>query len=359
MRPKTAFWKWSLLGGLTAAILIVAQASAVGGYGGLLQVGEDSAVRPLIESELGDIPLAPHSGHDGQISYAIGLDLLGEEVPELLDHGAYRYRRVLYPALASLFGVFDGQALLVGMIVVTVVSTGAASGVTAAIASRFDTSDWWALVTILNPGVWLSVRLLTSDMLAIALMQLGLYWVVTGRRVAVLAFTLSGLSKDSYLTTPGGLSVSRDRSRWRLILIPVAVLSAWIVWLTVTMGEGFSSRGNLTWPFVGFVDASPVWATFSTGELIYLVFALSSVAVGLLYSLMVKSWLRWPILAWSVLGITSSDWVWDFGNNAARVFAPIVILLGLAESGRRSAGQDLTETAVKWPAAGTPSGEPR
>jgi hypothetical protein len=31
-----------------------------------------------------------------------------------------------------------------------------------------------------------------------------------------------------------------------------------------------------------------------------------------------------------VLGVVSSDWVWDFGNNAARAFAPIVVLLALS-----------------------------
>ena len=81
----------------------------MGGIEGLLQVGETSDVRPLIESQLGEVPLAPGSGHDGQIYYAIGLDLDGDEVGPLLDHAAYRYRRILYPLVASGFGLFDGN----------------------------------------------------------------------------------------------------------------------------------------------------------------------------------------------------------------------------------------------------------
>jgi hypothetical protein len=335
MSPRAAFWRWSLLGGLAAIALVVAQANAVGGFAGLLQVGEESAVRTAIETQLGDIPLAPHSGHDGQISYAIGLDLLGEEVPELLDHGAYRYRRILYPAVSSLFGLLEGEALLTGMIMVTVISAGAASGLTASIGVRQGWSDWVALVVVLNPGIWLSVRLLTSDTMALALMLIGLHLFLSGRPAAAAAFSLSTLAKDAYLVTPGGLAISRDRRRWLLLIVPVAVLAVWVVWLTVTMGEGFTGRGNLDLPFVGFVDAFPIWRGLDPAELLYLVFALASVALGLVYASLVKSWLRWSILGWSVLGVVSSDWVWDLGNNAARVFAPIVVLVALAEAARR------------------------
>ncbi len=330
----TAFWKWSLIGGFAAGLLVVAQANAVGGYAGLLQVGEDSALRPVIEDELGDIPVVPHGGHDGQISYAIALDLMGDEVPELLDHGAYRYRRILYPAVASLLGLLDGEALLAGMIVLSVLSAAAATGLTGAVAARFGRSDWFAVAVLFNPGVWLSVRLLTSDVVALALMLGGLYWLVVGRRGAVAAFALSVLAKDSYLTTPGGLAISRDHQRWRLLLVALATLTIWMTWLTFTIGEGFSSRGNLGMPFMGIIEASDVWGTFEPSELLYLIFALASVAVGLVYSLLVRSWLRWPILGWSLLGVISSNWVWDLGNNAARVFAPILILIVWAEARR-------------------------
>jgi hypothetical protein len=331
---QRAFWKWALLGGLTATVLLVAQANAVGGLSGLLQLGEVSAVRPLIESELGDVPLAPNTGHDGQIYYAIGLDLPGEDVPEVLDHGAYRYRRALYPAVASLFGLLDGEGLLIGMVVVTVAATAAATGLAAAIASDRGQSDWFALAVLLNPGMWLSVRLLTADVMAMGLMLLGLFGFLRRRKGWTLAFALSGLAKDVYLTTPAGLAVSRDRRRWVGIVVSGAVLASWMTFLTLTMGEGFTGRGNLAWPLMGIIEASSVWGNFDSGDLLYLIFALASVAAGLVYSIVVKSWLRWPILAWSVLGIVSSNWVWDLGNNAARAFAPIAVLIALGEANR-------------------------
>ncbi len=207
MTPQRSFWKWALLGGLAAGMLIVAQVNAVGGLEGLLQVGESSSVRTRIETELDRVPLAAHSGHDGQIYYAIGLDLTGDEVPDELDHGAYRYRRILLPVMASGFGLLDGYPLLVGLVVIVILSAAIASGTTAAMATRLDRPEWLALVILLNPGVWLSVRLLTADILAMALMQVGLYWFLVGRRSAPLAFVLSVLAKDVYLVTPAGLAV--------------------------------------------------------------------------------------------------------------------------------------------------------
>lgn len=340
MTPKGAFWKWSLIGGLAAGLLVFAQANAVGGFSGLLQVGEVSRLAPLIEAEVGELPLAPNKGHDTQIYYAIGIDLAGDRMPDLFDHGPYRYRRIAYPAVASLFGLLDGTALLMSMVVITIGTAAASSGLVAAIATRRGMSDWMALAILLNPGVWLSVRLLTADIMAMALMLLGIYWFLLGRKGAPLAFALSGLTKEVYLLTPGVLAISRDRRRWKLILIPAVALVTWVTWLTFTMGNGFTGRGNVGWPVVGMIEASPVWSTFGPGDFLYLVFALTSVALGLVHAVFVRSWLRWPILSWSLLGVISSSWVWDLGNNAARAFAPILVLVAIAGFAQASTGAD-------------------
>lgn len=332
MSPRTAFWKWTLIGCIAAATLIFAQTNAVGGTAGLLQVGEVSPLQPLLEEQLGEVPTgAPHNGHDTQTFYAIGLDLTGDRVPEFFDSAPYRYRRILYPAAASLLGVLDGHTLLASMIAITIASAGLATGLTAAIARHRGRSDWLALAVLLNPGVWLAIRLITADMLALFLMLLGLYWVLLGRKWAPLAFALCGLAKEIYLVTPGALAASRPQKRWPLIVVPAAILISWMTWLTFTMGDAFTDgRGNIGLPFAGIVEASGVWNAVDTTDIFYLAFALVSVAVGLVYSSLTKSWLRWPIMAWSVLGVVSSSFVWNFGNNAARVFAPIVVLIALS-----------------------------
>ncbi len=329
MNARAAFLKWAAVGSVVAAMLIVSQAAAVSGPEGLLQVGESSSLRPLIEEQLGLVPLAPGAGHDGQIYYAIGLDLNGDQVGPLLDHASYRYRRILFPLLASGFGLLEGHALLYGMIALTVAATGLAAGCVGAAAVRTGSPEWLALSVVLNPGVWLSVRLLTSDTPALALMCVGLALLAARRSKAEIPFALSVLAKDVYLVTPAGLALSRDRRRWALLALPLLVLLAWMTWLNMAMGQGFAARDNFTLPFVGLVNASSNWPTLSGQDWFYLLFALISVAAGIAFALIRRGWLMWPILGWSGLALISSNWVWDIGNNAARVFAPLMVLIAL------------------------------
>jgi hypothetical protein len=107
-------------------------------------------------------------------------------------------------------------------------------------------------------------------------------------------------------------------------------LVAWMTWLTFTLGDGFTGRGNLALPFVGILDGSANWPHLDVEEVVYLVFGLVTVAAGLIIGLGRRTWLRWPILGWTGLALISSNWVWDFGNNAARAFAPLAILLVLS-----------------------------
>ena len=330
MSARSAFIRWAVIGAVASAILLWAQSEAVGGIEGLLQVGETSDVRPLIQSQLGDVPLAPGPGHDGQIYYAIGLDLSGDEVGPLLDHAGYRYRRILYPLLASGLGLLEGTALLIGMIVVTIASTAVAAGATAAVATRVGISEWAALAVLLNPGVWLSVRLLTSDTLALALMMGGLMALGASLALPAAGLALSTLAKDVFVVTPIGLAVGRDRKRWLLGGFSLLVLLVWMTWLTVTLGDGFTGRGNVALPFVGLADGSANWPNLDLEELVYLGFGLVTVLTGLVVGIGRRTWLRWPILGWTGLALISSNWVWDFGNNAARAFAPLAVLIVLS-----------------------------
>jgi hypothetical protein len=313
-----------------AGMLAWAQARAVGGVAGMLQVGETSNLRSMIEEQLGEVPLAPGPGHDGQIYYAIGLDLDGSEVGPLLDHAAYRYRRMLGPALASLFGLLEGNALLWSQLIAGIISMACATGLVALMASRAGRSEYLALAVLLNPGVWLSVQLLTPDALSLALMLTGLFAVTLSAGPNVW-FGLSGLAKDVSLATP--IPLGAARRDWRMMVLPVLPMLAWMTVLQIQFGDGFAARGNLGLPVLGIVEASSNWANLDVPDIAYLVFTLVSVALGLVYSFQ-KTWLRWPIAAWTGLALVSSNWVWDFGNNAARAFAPLVVLLALASTDR-------------------------
>ncbi len=307
-----------------------AQSQAVGGLEGMLQVGDQSSLRPLIDQQLEVLPVTPGFGHDTQIFYSIGLDLHGDEVPALLDHGGYRYRRILLPALASGLGLWGGRTLLWALVIVSGTAAAVSSGAVAATAVRRDLSDYLALVVVLNPGVWLSVRLMTSDVLALAFMSLGLLAVASAKRGAAVSFALSGLSKDVFLATPVGLWLRRPRSDVRVLLAPILVLVIWMAVVTLMMGDGFTGRGNISLPFVGIAEGSANWPKTGIADRLYTGFALASVVAGLLAAVFKDSWVRYSIGAWALLGVVSSSWVWDFGNNSARVFLAIPVLVALS-----------------------------
>ena len=336
MTLRSAFTKWFAIGALVATILLVGQVQEVGGIAGLLQVAEGGHLQPAITDLLGDIPLADEGGHDTSLFYGIGLDPTGEWVPELIDHPAYRYRRILHPVAASAFGLLDGYPLIWGMMVVVTVSTALAAGFVAASSVRMRGSDWVALVVILNPGVWLGVRLLTAEPLALALMAAGLFFALSdAKRASLAAFVASVMTKEVFAMTPVGLGVSKDRRRWVFAILPIASLLVWVAFLQLRIGDALDGGGNLALPFAGIAQSASLWSGLDGNDIFYLGFALVSVAAGLLYGTTTKSWLRWSILLWSILAILSSHFVWDLGNNAARAFSPIAVLIGLAEVRRR------------------------
>jgi hypothetical protein len=323
------FWIWSLVGALVAGVLIATQASVVGGAAGLLQVGEVSPLRPAIEQQLGEVPLVHHVGHDGQIFYAMGLDLTGETIGPLFTDPAYRYRRILFPAVSSIFGFLDGTPLLVGMIVTVFVAAAIATGAVAATARLLGRTEWLALAVIANPGMWLSIRLLTPEVVATALMALGLMAFLLRNRSTSLAFSLSALTKEAFVLTALGMAISREKRRWIVGIVPAVVLLSWSVWGQISLGGFQGESNNLSLPLTGIIEAATIWPLGGAAEWFYLIFALCLVGLALILGLMKPGWLRWSLLGWALLGLCSSWFVWRIGNNAARVFSPILILIAL------------------------------
>jgi hypothetical protein len=100
-------------------------------------------------------------------------------------------------------------------------------------------------------------------------------------------------------------------------------------------------RGNFDWPFVGILkSAATIWTSTSIKDTFYLAAALLAVATGIVGGLVVRDrLLRWLAWTWALVGITASTFVWDLGNNAARVLTPAfafgVIALAAARRSRR------------------------
>lgn len=303
-----------------------------------LRVGTESEARPLIEEELGEIPLTEGLGHDGQYAYLIARDPLGlDGYPELADDGPYRYRRVLYGWLAGGFGLLPPRAVLVGLSLWAIIGFGVAAAALADIGALLG-ARWWAIVGVLgNLGLWLSVQLATADTLAMALALLAVSLALRRRDAwAIAALAAAALAKDAYLLFAIGLAgwtffEGRRERVAALLLGPAIPLALWAGWLTWQFGDGLSTKDNFAAPVIGLIRAVSQWDPGA--DLVQAVVAVAAlVAAGLMVVLGRYRLLTWLALPWIAVALVSSEVVWGDGNNAVRAFAPLwlLALLGAA-----------------------------
>ena len=339
---------WFIAGILAAAFVQFAQVRAIGGgIEGLLSVGETSEMRPLVESELGPVPTVSGRGHDGQTAYVIARDPLGQGIaPDVLDHAGFRYRRILFPALGGGFGTFGPHATVFGLAVIGVIGFGLAVAATTDLALSYGASDRVALAALLTPGLWLAVRLLTVDALAVGLLLVALaLWRRNRVPAAVMVLSAATLTKEQMLIGAAAMAVVAFRSGRRregaaLIVAPLACLIAWSAIVETLVGGGFSTRGNISLPFVGIARSIPVWPSTSGTDLVLLAIMVLALVISAGVAWRCRTSLMGAMLAaWVGLATVSSHWVWELGNNVARVFATVIPLcaigIGIIASERR------------------------
>ena len=277
---------WFVIGLLTAFGLQFLQVQALGGtWDSLISVGSSSELRPIIEGELGPVFLKDSSGHDGQFSYVTGLDPDGSDYAELMPDGGYRWRRVLYPALAGIGGILGGKGLLVSLTVWAALGMGLASASVVDIGQSLGLRRYVAVGVLANPGIWFSVQLLTSDALAVGLALLGISLVLRRNPLAWLFLAGALLAKDQYLIVAlalvAYLAWRGDRKRALALMIGSTLpLALWTLFLHLTVGGAAGASGNLAWPVAGIAKGIGRWDALQTSETVLGLLALASVALA-------------------------------------------------------------------------------
>jgi hypothetical protein len=323
------------------------QASALGGWTGLLSVGERSTARPLIEAELSNLVLVDDEGHDGQLFYLIARDPLGDIVPDHISYPGYRYRRILYPLLAGGLGILKGQALLWSMVGWSAASIGAATMAARAIGLRLGLSSWVTAGVLANPGVWLSAQILTSDAMALALLLLALWtFLAKGSTPAVLLLVLGTLAKETSILIAVGMAgylITLRQLRKGVVVgtTPALALAAWL-WVVESRIGGISETGgNLGWPLMGLVQSSSMWSHTPGRDQFLIAVSLAALLLSAILPILRPSLWKWLIWPWLGLALGLSHFVWDFGNNAARAMAPLIALVTIAALHTRRVSQPL------------------
>lgn len=334
MEPISKHWNavlWAIVG-LGAAIAIqLAQARFYGDWSGLLAVGETSVMRPAIEQHLPGLVVTAGGGHDGQRTYLVGMDPWATWAHLVIPDPAYRYRRILLPALASGLGLINGRPLLWLLTSLNALSFAAAAAIAALVARLRSLGFWAPLAVVLNFGVWLSLQVTSPDALAFAFALAGLLAAIGGRNViAIGLLALAALSKETYALVPMSMAaylwIGEDQPRRAVAYVSSVIpVGMWSVFLAVRMPNPFETADSLTWPFVGILEGARSWALNDTRDIGFLVLTGAAVVFSLvLVAKRPRSLWSWLIIPWLLLASISSHWVWGFGNNPVRVFFPIL-----------------------------------
>lgn len=329
-------WQAALVAG---ALLTVWLAAIIGARGWnpstLVAAGvDDTVVTSQIAQRLGpDFVPQVAWGHDGKFVFIQAFDPLllnPTATGAVLDAPVYRSQRMLLPALLSPAGALGPWGVVWALPTIMVLAVAIGTWGMAGLAQLGGRPAWWGLLFMVNPGLFYAYRRGTVDVLAVALLVLGLYLVAAGRlRPAAAALVGAVLAKEVMILGVAGIAIGERRNGGRalpLLLWPVLVLSGWALYVRVRLGAPIWSTGTEVagGPLAGFVSVARELPGAD---------ALVALAVAALAVLTAFAAVRRPSpatasgLGFAALLVFLPETVWGGYVDAWRASAPIVALL--------------------------------
>jgi hypothetical protein len=305
-----------------------------------LKFGEDSPETEYGLDHFDDLVIAPFFGHDGKYYLMQAMDpfyLNPAEHAGYLDRPTYRAQRMVYPTVAGGFGLLPATVTAWSLLLVNLVVVGIGSGVTAMVARLLGLNPLFGLAFALNPGVFLSTILDTTEAVALAALMTSIYFVLRNHVVpASVAMTVAVLSRETMVLAAVGLVAylwSQRRSaplRWQLVL-PFAVPAAWWLYLRIRIGylsEVVQDTSAIGLPVQGFIDTMRFWlanpgnlADIATG--ITLMFIAIAVIVRCLRA---PTLLSWMAVGHAGIAVVMTMPVWEAYFDSVRVLAPLITI---------------------------------
>jgi hypothetical protein len=209
------------------------------------------------------------NGYDGEFGYYMALDPVNARY--YMDEPAYRYTRVLYPAVAAVLAL--GQAKLVPftLLLINWLAIGLGAVAVAAWLRRRGVPPAYALVYGLYPGLLVGLQRDLTEPLAYALAALGIYLLEARRTAwpAAVAFGLAGLARQTTIVFPVVYAammlvdgdgpyagrVRRNIARTAgFAVVSVGPIVAWTLFLRVWLGSFGKGSGLDPLPLVGLVS---------------------------------------------------------------------------------------------------------
>jgi hypothetical protein len=187
------------------------------------------------------------TGYDGQFFFYLAQDpLLTGKVAsrdELssphIDAVAYRYQRILLPALGWLTSWGNPSVLEWTLPLINVLAVLGAGFLLARFLAARGRSPWLSLVYMGSLGVMAGVAFDLADPLAASLFVAGVVWWLEGRAgLAIAALTACLLARELYVIPVAALVVLelvRGRRQALPWLVPLAVFGAWQAYLRLAL----------------------------------------------------------------------------------------------------------------------------
>jgi hypothetical protein len=193
-------------------------------------------------------------GYDGQFGYYIARDPAGSR--DCLDAPAYRMQRILLPALGRVLSLGQGPLIPWAFLAINLIALVGGTALLEDLLVRERASRWYALSYGLFAGVFMAVRLSTTEALAYGLVIAGIWFGQRNRLgVAAIMLALACLAKETTgVFAAGYLLYLALHRRWRdtvrMALVVGVPFAAWQIVLYAWLGEfGVGSGGAKATPF--------------------------------------------------------------------------------------------------------------
>jgi hypothetical protein len=205
-----------------------------------------------------DVVVFPGTGFDGQFTFYIGLDpLLPHARQGNIDYPAYRYQRILLPALGWLTSFGDPDALKWSLPLINLFAILLSGFLLAVFSSERGRSVWWSLAYLMGFGLAIGFVTDVPDPLATGLLLSGAIQWLRGRTIAsVVLLSLSVLARETGLAAViliAAVELVRTGRRGLPWLAPAAIGLGWqlLVALRFPVDQFQATEKPRGTPFVG------------------------------------------------------------------------------------------------------------
>ena len=343
---------------LLFAGLVFAKFDAHTGFTSLIRFGDQWQTRRLPATRPLPLDTVPHSaGYDGQFYAQLALDplLRDTHLTDAIDAPAYRARRILTPATASILGAGNPWLTLNAYALLNVVCWFAFAWL---LRDMLPDQGWlgfarWA-GCVLSLGVLDSVRQSLVDLPAMLLLLLAMRSQsrTSSTLRPALWLSLASLAKETSLLAALAtllapqVDCAQKIRRVLLFVLAALPLALWSLYVASRFSSAVDSSGlgNFTWPLIGLFGQ----LALSTRELLdgnldgrhsFAILAIAGLAVQATVLWRRPQWSSswWRIgAAYSLLFLFLGPWVWSGYWAACRAVLPLTIAFNFLLPANRS-----------------------